>query len=163
MTDAQDLETELGNVPEDSGSGDSSVPSEKGAPSGNSGFGGTSDDSALSDDFANLATEIAKLKETVARSQADYKNLLSRTERERHEMADFVTEKLVLKLLPSIDNLERLLSGTPESEATGAFYDGVKSTFLGLVKTLESIGVSAFGSVGEALDPAFHEAIARVP
>ncbi|MDQ1344334.1 MAG: molecular chaperone GrpE [Patescibacteria group bacterium] len=151
MSDAQELEEELRNGSEEK------LPEE---PSAND---GTGDDSALSDDFENLAIEIGKLKDTLARSQADYKNLVARTERERLEMADFVTEKLVSRLLPSVDNLERLLSGTSESERSGALYEGVKSTFSGIVRTLESLGVSTFDSVGETLDPAFHEAVAQVP
>ena len=147
MSDLQDLENEIENAAEET------------APETSSG----DDGSALAADFDNLAAEIAKLKDTLARSQADYKNLVSRTERERLEMGDYVTEKLVVKLLPSFDNLERLLSGTPEAERTGVLYEGVKSTFSGLVRALEGVGVSSFESVGQPLDPAFHEAVAQVP
>lgn len=107
--------------------------------------------------------ETAKLREALARAQADYKNLSARTERERLEMADYVTEKFVSKLLPSVDNLERLLSGTPESERSGALYEGVKSTHAGIVRSLEAAGIVAFESVGHSLDPDFHEAVAQVP
>lgn len=173
MSDLQDLENELANEVETespkeglqnpnpaqpfvkSRDPDFSTPSGDGPDS--------SGDSALSEDFDNLAIEIAKLKDTLARSQADYKNLVTRTERERLEMGEYVTEKLVVKLLPSFDNLERLLSGTPEAERTGVLYEGVKSTFAGLVRALESVGVSSFESAGQPLDPAFHEAVAQVP
>lgn len=148
MSDLQDLENELENAAEETAT--PAAPQQD-------------DGSALAADFDNLASEIAKLKDTLARSQADYKNLVARTERERLEMADYVTEKLVVKLLPSIDNFERLLSGTPENERTGALYEGVKSTFAGMVRTLESAGVSAFESAGLPLDPDFHEAVAQVP
>ncbi len=160
MSDAQELENELA-----SGEGaqnpnpaqpyaksqdpDSSVPSPE--------------DSALTQDFDNFAIEIAKLKETLARSQADYKNLMVRTERERVEMGDYVTEKLVTKLLPSVDNLERLLSGTPENERASVLYQGVQSTFSGIVRVLESLSVASFESAGSPLNPDFHEAVAQVP
>lgn len=173
MSDLQDLENELENAAEAESPKEGlqnpnpaqpfvkSRDSDFSAPSGDG--PDSSGDSALSEDFDNLAAEIAKLKDTLARSQADYKNLVARTERERLEMGDYVTEKLVTKLLPSFDNLERLLSGTPESERSGALYEGVKSTFAGMVRTLESAGVTAFESVGLPLDPAFHEAVAQVP
>lgn len=161
MTDAQELENELTNGTDPLKDSDPSQPSVKSQDPDSS--SPSSDDSGLAQDFDNLAAEIAKLKDTLARSQADYKNLVSRTERERLEMADFVTEKLVTKLLPSIDNLERLVSGTPESERSGALYEGVKSTLAGIVRTFESVGIVAFESVGKPLDPAFHEAVAQVP
>lgn len=109
------------------------------------------------------AIEIAKLKETLARSQADYKNLVARTERERIEMGDYVTEKFVTKLLPSVDNLERLLSGTPENERGTPLYQGVQSTFSGIMRIFESLSVLPFESAGKPLDPDFHEAVAQVP
>lgn len=147
MSDLQDLENEIKNdSPADS---DFSVP--------------VSEESRLAEDFDNFAVEIAKLKETLARSQADYKNLVTRTERERIEMGDYVTEKLVTKLLPSVDNLDRLLSGTPENERGTSLYQGVQSTFSGMVRTLESIGVMPFESIGKPLNPDFHEAVAKVP
>lgn len=121
------------------------------------------EDSALTQDFDNFAIEIAKLKETLARSQADYKNLVARTERERIEMGDYVTEKLVTKLLPSVDNLERLLSGTPENERGTPLYQGVQSTFSGIMRIFESLSVLPFESAGKPLDPDFHEAVAQVP
>jgi molecular chaperone GrpE len=147
MTDAQDLENEL--APEDSGA----------VSSDDSSMGGA----ALAADLDKLATEIAKLRDTLARSQADYKNLVARTERERQEMADFVTEKLAVKLLPSLDNFERLLSGTPEAERKGALYEGVKSTLSGLSKAFATMGIEPFESAGQPLDPVFHEAIVRAP
>lgn len=168
MSDAQELDNEL-NGAEPQKSSNPSQPSVKstdqnpsGVPSQDS-VGTASDDSGLTQDFDNFAIEIGKLKDTLARSQADYKNLVARTERERNEMADYVTEKLVGKLLPSVDNFERLVSGTAESERSGALYDGVKSTLAGIVRTLESVGVTSFESVGKPLDPAFHEAVAQVP
>lgn len=159
MSDAQELENELNDGTESLQ--DSSQPFVKSQDSDSS--APSSEDSALTRDFDNFAIEIGKLKDTLARSQADYKNLVARTERERLEMADYVTEKLVTKLLPSVDNLERLVSGTSESERSGALYDGVRSTLSGIVRTLESVGVTSFESVGKPLDPAFHEAVAQVP
>lgn len=146
MSDLQDLENEIKN--------DSPADSDFSAP--------VSEESRLAEDFDNLAVEITKLKETLARSQADYKNLVTRTERERIEMGDYVTEKLVTKLLPSVDNLDRLLSGTPENERGTSLYQGVQSTFSGMVRTLESIGVMPFESIGKPLNPDFHEAVAQV-
>lgn len=145
MTDATDLENELETPTEETPVEDAAL------------------DASAAADFDALASEIAKLKDTAARAQADYKNLLARTERERVEMSGYVTEKVVGKFLPSIDNLERLLAGTPESDRSGALYEGVKSTLSGLSKALESAGITAFESVGSPLDPSLHEAIVRMP
>ena len=110
-----------------------------------------------------LSEELAIAKEALARAQADYKNLLTRTERERREMATFMTEKILTKILPSLDSLERIVAFTPESERTGSVYKGVAQSATGLSKALESLGLTPFVSVGEMVDPSLHEAIMQAP
>lgn len=161
MSELQDLENELAAVADESpkNADGSAAPSET-PPE-------TREEPATAETPTETGSraddETAKLREALARAQADYKNLSARTERERLEMADYVTEKFVSKLLPSVDNLDRLLSGTPESERSGALYEGVKSTHAGIVRSLEAAGIVAFESVGQPLDPDFHEAVAQVP
>lgn len=107
--------------------------------------------------------EIARLKEALARANADYQNLLRRTEKDRMEMTSFFTQNLTKKLLPTLDNLDRVVSGTPVELRTGAVYDGVKQAATGLSKVLESMGVKPFESVGADLDPHLHEALSQGP
>lgn len=71
-------------------------------------------DTENGDELAKLKEEISKLKDQLARVNADYQNLAFRHERERSEMANFFTENFAKKLLPTLDNLERVVSGTPE-------------------------------------------------
>jgi molecular chaperone GrpE (heat shock protein) len=61
----------------------------------------------------NDAEKIKKLTDALARATADYQNLLKRSESERREMAAFFTESFVKKILPTLDNLDRVVSGTP--------------------------------------------------
>ncbi len=105
--------------------------------------------------------KIQKLAEALARATADYQNLLKRSESERREMASFFTESFVKKILPTLDNLDRVVSGTPEELQNGAVYEGVKHAATGLNKVLESMGVSSFPSLGMELDPEFHDAMSQ--
>ncbi len=54
-----------------------------------------------------LLKEIEELKEALARSQADYQNLVMRNERDRADMVHFLSAKILLPLLTQIDHLER--------------------------------------------------------
>lgn len=38
-------------------------------------------------------------------------------------MSEYFTESFAKKLLPTLDNLERVVSGTPEELRTGAVYE----------------------------------------
>lgn len=62
------------------------------------------------DEVIQLRELLAKANENLARSNADYQNLLRRTEKDRAEMADFFTQNFAKKLLPTLDNLDRVVS-----------------------------------------------------
>ena len=66
--------------------------------------------------------EIAKLKDLLARQMADSQNQAQRYERDKREMGTFFTENFVKKILPTLDNLDRIISGTPESMREGVVY-----------------------------------------
>ena len=62
--------------------------------------------------------EVAKLKDALSRSQADFDNFKKRTERDRVEMMFFLKADILKKILPRIDDLERMLKNTPEDMRT---------------------------------------------
>lgn len=107
--------------------------------------------------------QVARLEELLARSVADYQNLVKRSESERADMSRYFTENFARKLLPTLDNLDRVVSGTPPESQTGVVYEGVKNAATGLSKVLEGMGVVAFNSVGTELDPELHEALSQGP
>ncbi len=53
--------------------------------------------------------EIARLREALARSQADYQNLLMRVERDKADMVGFLSAKILFPLLAQVDTLERAI------------------------------------------------------
>jgi molecular chaperone GrpE len=75
------------------------------------------------DNFKKFENEIKDLRETLARSQADYQNLLRRNEREKFEMTFFINSSVVLKILPFVDNIERLIGSTPEEQRNTALFE----------------------------------------
>lgn len=106
--------------------------------------------------------ELARLRESLARSQADYQNLVMRGERDRHEMMSFLSAKLVMPLLSPVDNLERAVKLKEWVEWDG-FVDGVRSVLGSMQKYLESQGVTAFLSVWEEVDPTKHDVMTQGP
>jgi molecular chaperone GrpE len=51
-----------------------------------------------------------ELKNQLARALADYDNLVKRIERERHDLEKLSSLKIILKLLPVLDNLRVVLA-----------------------------------------------------
>lgn len=108
-----------------------------------------------------LEEQISQLQWSLARSQADYANLLMRVERDKADMAFFLSTKLFLPLLTQIDNLERAVA-LKTSVEWDAFVDGIRSVLAGFHKFLESQGVTSFTSVGSEVDPDRHDVMTEM-
>lgn len=108
------------------------------------------------DEVMEEFTEDEPLKTTLARLQADFQNYRNRTEKEKASVYAYANEKLVLKLLPVIDSLERAIATEQEHDA---FFEGVKMIYDELIKVLDNEGIVRFDPVGEKFDPNFHQAI----
>ena len=93
------------------------------------------------------------------RLAAEFDNFRKRTIKEKEASYGNGRADTVAKLLPVYDNLERALL----QETTDAAYKkGVEMTMTELVKIFTSLGVEIFGQVGEAFDPALHNAVMHI-
>lgn len=107
--------------------------------------------------------QIGKVKDALARTQADYENFKKRTERDKADMIFFLKNDIFKKILPRMDDLERILSNTPEEMRIGSLYEGISALQKSLVKDLKSLWVESFDSKGRQLDPERHEVMTQVP
>jgi len=107
--------------------------------------------------------EISKLKDALARSQADFDNFKKRTERDKQDMIFFLKVDILKKILPRIDDLERIIHNTPEEMREWGVYEGVLALQKTLMKDIASLGVEPFVSKGEAVDPERHEVMTQIP
>ena len=97
--------------------------------------------------------EAAELRATLQRVKAEYDNFRKRTDREKQVAAERGKVSAVMQLLPVLDDLDRARShGDLESGP-------LKSVADKLAGALESIGLVAFGTEGDAFDPSLHEAV----
>ena len=109
-----------------------------------------------------VTTERDDFKQKLLRSAADLENFRKRKEREKEEVRKYGSDRLVLDLLPAVDNLERALEHAEKSEETSSIYEGVRMVHRQLLSSLEKHHVTSFSSVGERFDPQRHEAIQQV-
>ncbi|MBX9809596.1 nucleotide exchange factor GrpE [Candidatus Gracilibacteria bacterium] len=109
----------------------------------------------------DVSEQISSLQSSLARSQADYQNLLMRVERDKADMAFFLSSKMLTPLLTQIDNLERAVKLKEGVEGDG-FVDGIRSVLAGFQKFLESQGVTSFVSVGQEVDPDRHDVMTEM-
>ncbi len=116
---------------------------------------------------ADLAVLNAQLEETrrerdeyldaLRRLKAEFENSRKRLERERSRILETASERLVVELLPVLDNLDRAL------EAEGNIREGVRATRDQLIDVLANEGLLPVASDGQLFDPNVHEAVMGQP
>jgi molecular chaperone GrpE len=105
--------------------------------------------------------EIDNLKDSLQRLQADFNNYRRRVEKEKSDISTFANEKIVLELLPVIDNMERALQSSLEEEKESGIYKGVELVLKQLVDTLNKFGVEEIKAEDSDFDPNYHYAVAQ--
>ena len=112
----------------------------------------------------SLATELEAVRrerdeylDTLRRLKAEFENSRKRQERERARILETASERLVVELLPVLDNLDRAL------EAEGDIREGVRVTRDQLADVLGREGLLPVASDGQLFDPNVHEAVMGQP
>ncbi len=108
----------------------------------------------------SASVEDVELRERLLRLQADFENFKKRIERERADHFRYATFELIGRILPVLDNFERAMAAVRPGAASDALIEGVALIHRQLVSELSASGLRAMESVGEAFDPARHEAVA---
>ncbi len=117
---------------------------------------------ASSAEFEAVSAERDDLKNRLLRTAADLENFRKRTSREKEELRKYGIDRVVLELLPVLDNLERALEHADKAENASSVIDGVKMVQRQFVGALQKHGVQGFESKGTEFDPQKHEAIQQV-
>ncbi len=101
--------------------------------------------------------------DVLLRAAAELDNSRKRLAREREEQVRFAAEAVLSDILPSLDNLDLALQHVGANEACKDFAAGVRMTRQLLLDSLKKHGLHVVGTVGEAFDPALHEAVGMDP
>lgn len=109
--------------------------------------------------IAAMELEAEEHKNNWLRSVADFKNYKRRTESEREELIRNASARLLMKLLPVVDDLQRAMEHVPEEIGNNQWLGGVKMVLRKLETILEGEGLQPIAALGEEFDPNFHEAV----
>src|SRR5687768_2804238 len=109
-----------------------------------------------------LETSLSETKEKHLRLLAEFDNYKKRTSKERYELLSTASKSVILALLPVVDDFERALKsgGAAQDES---HTEGISLIYNRLLNVMQSQGLKAMESTGEAFDPDLHEAIADMP
>jgi molecular chaperone GrpE len=109
------------------------------------------------DELIETAAERDKYLALAQRTQADFENYRKRVARESASAQERGVLSLAKELLPALDNLDRALDAAAQDDP---LLQGVRLVRSELGAALARAGIESFSPVGEAFDPALHEAMA---
>lgn len=110
-----------------------------------------------------LEITIWQLQEQLARAQADYANLVRRSREESVQIGQWTEDKIIVKFLPILDNLERALEHIPSELSDSIWVEWNKSIVRSMQKVITDFGVFPMNTIGQEINPDFHDVISQVP
>ncbi len=97
--------------------------------------------------------------DTMQRVAAEFDNFRKRSAREREEIVERASQRLIEKLLPTLDSFDAALSLQPQTENEEKLLSGIADIHRQLMDTLATDGFEPIDANDVPFDPAVHEAV----
>lgn len=112
-----------------------------------------------------LELEREKVKDYINRLmylQADFENYRKRVNKDLDETIQYGSQRLIVKLLPVVDELEYAIKLGNNSNGDKSFLEGIEMVLKKIYEILEKEGLSKIDSIGKLFDTSRHEAAEKV-
>ncbi len=106
--------------------------------------------------------EVAKIRDQLLRTAADFDNYRKRARREAQDLERRAREDMLRDLLPVFDDLERAAQHAGSAKDVQSLAEGINIVMRQFSDTLGKLGIERLESVGQAFDPTLHEAIQQL-
>ena len=111
----------------------------------------------------DLKAALAKEKDDYVRLMAEFENYRRRSAQERLDLITTASEKIILDILPVLDDCERALKALEDSSDAQAAKEGTQMIYNKLTGILKSKGLKEIEAMGEPFDTETMEAVAQFP
>jgi molecular chaperone GrpE len=135
------------------------------------GTGQGAEEQAKAADGANaqeLAAELTKAQAQAAeyldnwrRAVADMSNARKRMQREQSELQATAAARVLSRVLPVIDDMDRAFEALPPEQANQEWVNGFRMIARKLQSILESEGATPIATEGQKFDPELHHAVSH--
>lgn len=106
-----------------------------------------------------LKEENIRLREQYLRTLADSENYKKRIEEERLRERKYASQKLLEKLLNTVDIFDKAVNMQADDEKLNNFLIGFKMINTNIQNVLQEEGVKKIKTIGEKFDPRYHNAV----
>ena len=117
----------------------------------------------LEEKIENLEKEKLEINDKFLRLYSEFDNYKKRTQKEKLELIDTASERVIIDILPVIDDFERAIKANENIEGSKTLKEGFEIIYHKLLQVLHKNGVEEISAKGEPFDTDFHEAITHVP
>ncbi len=114
--------------------------------------------SSLEGKVAEMESAAAETRDRYLRLAADFENYKKRTRQEQMETIQHASADLISRLLPVVDDLEKVLEHRPAG-IDESWLKGLELSVRKLEEVLGTHGLQPIESVGARFDPKLHEAV----
>ena len=111
----------------------------------------------LQGEIDDLKAEVDRLKNAYAKAYADTENVKRRLQTEADTNKKYRIQSFAKEILPAIDNLERAMAASDDSESQ--LKKGVEMIYNQLIKSLKDEGVEEIDCLNKKFDPNFEQSI----
>ena len=107
----------------------------------------------------DASSELENLKSSNIRITAEFQNYKKRVEKEKADIYKFANEKLIVDILPVMDDFDRAVESFSSIEGNEGFTSGIEMIKKSLNEFMKKNSVEKIESVGKPFDPNFHHAV----
>lgn len=115
------------------------------------------------DELSVDSKELEEMKDKHLRLQAEFENYRRRTLKEKADLISTAGEKVLVNLLPVIDDLDRALESTASAQDVNAVREGLELIVNKFQNFLKNNGVAEIEAKNQDFDADKHEAVTKFP
>lgn len=120
-------------------------------------------DQQFKQQIADLEKKNKELNDKFLLLYSEFDNYKKRTNKEKLELLSTASEKVIVSLLPVIDDFERAIKANENLEDAQVMRDGFTLIYNKLTQLLKRFDVEEIAAKGEVFDTDFHEAVTHFP
>ncbi len=122
-----------------------------------------SSDSKVKKELEETMSKLAEMQDKYIRLSAEYDNYRKRTLKEKMELTKIGGERILLNILPVVDNLDRASAAVKDAKDIEAIKTGLDLIVSKFYEFMDQNGVKEIPALHSAFDTDIHEAITKIP
>lgn len=117
----------------------------------------------LEKEIEQLKAEKAELNDRFLRLFSEFDNYKKRVSKEKLDLISTASEKVLVSLLPVIDDFERAIAANEKVDDVDSIKEGFNLIYNKLVQMMKCFDVEEIQAKGEEFNTDFHEAVTHFP